>query len=295
MAQTGQRSRLAAYAELTKLRISAMVLLTYVIAGLLAAGGHVSLMPLIWGTVAMALIASSGNALNMYLERYTDFLMPRTAGRPLPARRLSANEVVLFAVVCFGVSIGIFFTLVNWQTGVCALLTWILYVFVYTPLKTRTWLNTEIGAIPGALPILMGALTTTGRVDAWTGVFFGVLLLWQFPHFMAIAWRYRDQYRAGGHQMLTVVDPSGRRAGRKAIATAILVLGISLIPVIWIESTAILGVYAIGSGLLGIGYLYYSILFARDRNDQTARRLLRYSILYLPLYMSLLVAARTMG
>ena len=272
-----------------------MVLLTYVIAGLLAADGQVSLTSLVWGVIATALIASSGNALNMYLERYTDFLMPRTAGRPLPAQRLSANEVVLFAVICFGVSIGIFFTLVNWQTGLCALLTWFLYVFVYTPLKTRTWLNTEIGAIPGALPILMGALTTTGRVDAWTGVFFGVVLLWQFPHFMAIAWRYRDEYRAGGHQMLTVVDPGGRRAGRKAVATAMLLLGISLIPATWIESAAILGVYAIGSGLLGAGYLYYSVLFARNRNDQTARRLLRYSILYLPLYMSLLVAARTLG
>jgi len=284
--------RLSAYAELTKLRISVMVLLTYLIAGMLAANAEMSLARLAWGAIAMALIAASGNALNMYLERYTDFLMPRTATRPLPAQRLGPTEVALFAAVCFGISVGIFFSLVNWQAGLCGLLTWFLYVFVYTPLKTRTWLNTEVGAVPGALPVLMGALAATGTINAWAWTLFGVLLLWQFPHFMAIAWIYRDQYQKAGHRMLTVVDPTGHRAGRKAILTALMLLLVSLIPVGLADGLT----WQIGFGLaaftLGWMYLRSSIQFARERNDTTARRLLRVSIVYLPVYMILLILVR---
>ena len=283
--------RLNAYAELTKLRISIMVLLTYLIAGLLASHADMNLARLAWGAVAMALIAASGNALNMYLERYTDFLMPRTATRPLPTRRLGPTEVALFAAVCFGVSVGIFFSLVNWQAGVCGLLTWFLYVFVYTPLKTRTWFNTEVGAVPGALPVLMGTLAATGTINAWAWILFVVLLLWQFPHFMAIAWLYRDQYRQAGHQMLTVVDPTGRRAGRKAIVTAMLLLAASLVPVLLIDHRAWQIGFGVAALVLGGMYLQSSVQFARDRNDATARRLLRVSIVYLPVYMILLILA----
>ena len=128
-----------------------MVLFTFVVAGMLAAGLDFQPLTLIYATIGMFLIAGSGNAMNMYLERYTDFLMPRTAGRPLPANRLGATEVVLFAAISFGVSVGIFLALVNWQTALCGVLTWILYVCIYTPLKTKTIYNTEIGALPGAM------------------------------------------------------------------------------------------------------------------------------------------------
>ena len=196
-----ESSRLQAYVELTKLRISVMVLITFIVTGVLAAhaaGATISLSVLLSATLGMFLIAASGNAMNMYLERYSDFLMPRTAGRPLPTQRLSATEVAMFATITFGVGSAVLLQAVNWQTAVCGIANWVLYAFVYTPLKRRHWSNTEVGAVAGAMPIVMGSLATTGTVGLIGGAFFGVLLLWQFPHFMAIAWKYRQQYEAGG-------------------------------------------------------------------------------------------------
>ena len=284
--------KLRAYGELTKLRISVMVLFTFCISGVLAAGsGSIDLLKLMYATVGMALMAFSGNAMNMYLERYTDFMMARTSRRPLPQQRLSATEVVTFATVCFSVGTAVMISLVNWQATVAALLTWFLYVWVYTPLKTRTWLNTEVGVIPGAMPILVGSLAATETIPPIIWAFFGVLLLWQFPHFMAIAWMYRKDYKDGGLQMLTVVDPTGRRAGRKAIVTCVILIAISLLPALlfrtWIHGAVFL------PAVLYLGYLYLrdSIKFANDRNDVIARKLLRTSIIYLPLYMMALVVA----
>ena len=284
--------KLRAYGELTKLRISVMVLFTFCISGVLAAGsGSIDLLKLMYATVGMALMAFSGNAMNMYLERYTDFMMARTSRRPLPQQRLSATEVVTFATVCFSVGTAVMISLVNWQATVAALLTWFLYVWVYTPLKTRTWLNTEVGVIPGALPILVGSLAATETIPPIIWAFFGVLLLWQFPHFMAIAWMYRKDYKDGGLQMLTVVDPTGKRAGRKAIVTCVILIAISLLPALlfrtWIHGAVFL------PAVLYLGYLYLrdSIKFANDRNDVIARKLLRTSIIYLPLYMMALVVA----
>lgn len=279
------------YAELTKLRISVMVLFTFAVTGVLSAGLSVDLWTLLYASVGMMLIAASGNAMNMYLERYTDLLMPRTANRPLPAEKLSSTEVVVFAAICLGVSLGIFCTLVNWQTALCGFATWFLYVWIYTPLKVRTPLNTEIGAVAGALPILMGALATTGTVG-WIGwSFFIVLLIWQFPHFMAIAWIYRKQYGNGGLKMLTVVDPSGHKAGRKAIVTCIALVVASLLPAAILPSAIHMIVFSILALVIGGYYLKASIEFAQDRNDTSARRLLKSSILYLPMYMLIVVVS----
>ncbi len=283
------REYASSYAELTKLRISVMVLFTFVVTGILSAGLSVNLLTLFYASLGMILIAGSGNAMNMYLERYTDVLMPRTANRPLPARKLSSTEVVVFAAVCLGVSLGIFVALVNWQTAVCGLATWFLYVWVYTPLKTRTPLNTEIGAVAGAMPILMGALATTGTVD-WIGwSFFIVLLIWQFPHFMAIAWMYREQYRDGGLKMLTVVDPTGHRAGRKAVWTCIALIAASLLPMAVLASTVHMIVFAILALVLGSHYMRASLRFAGQPDDMNARNLLKSSVLYLPMYMLVVV------
>ena len=167
-----------------------MVLFTFAVAAILAAnaaGEPVGFGLMIGALLGMLGISASGNAMNMYLERYSDFLMPRTATRPLPAQRLSATEVATFAAVSFGVGIAFLFASVNWQTAVCGIANWVLYVFIYTPLKRKTHFNTEIGAVAGAMPIIMGSLATTGTVALTCWAFFGVLLLWQFPHFMAIA------------------------------------------------------------------------------------------------------------
>ena len=285
----GWASYAKAYADLTKLKISVMVLFTFCVAGVLAAGLSVDMMALFYATLGMLLIASSGNAMNMYLERYTDFLMPRTASRPLPAQRLSSTEVVLFASICFGVSLVIFLTLVNWQTAVCGVATWVLYVWIYTPLKTRTVYNTEIGAVPGALPILMGSLATTATVTWINWSFFLVLLVWQFPHFMSIAWLYREQYRKGGLQMITVADPSGRSAGRKAVGFCLLMIALSLLPIVTFDTWVHGLVFSILALALSWPYLSASIVFAKQRDDLTARRLLKTSVMYLPMYMLLVI------
>ena len=278
-----------AYAELTKIRISVMVLFTFCVAGVLARGLSVDLLTLFYATIGMLLIASSGNAMNMYLERYTDYLMPRTSGRPLPAQKLSSTEVVLFASVCFGISVGVFLALVNWQTAVCGIATWILYVCVYTPLKTKTVWNTEVGAIPGAMPILMGSLATTGAIDFISFSFFLVLLIWQFPHFMSIAWMYREQYRKGGLKMITVTEPSGVSAGRKAVWMCVLMIGLSLLPALSFATPIHSVLFVIAALALSWPYMKASIVFSRERTDATARRLLKASIMYLPMYMLIVV------
>ena len=287
-------SRWHAYVELTKLRISVMVLITFAAAAVLAAHEFSVSIPLglmLGALVGMLLIASSGNAMNMYLERYSDFLMPRTAQRPLPAQKLSATEVVTFAAITFSVGIVVLFQTVNWQTAVCGIMNWILYSFIYTPLKRKHWSNTEVGAVAGAMPVLMGSLATTESVGLICWSLFGVLFFWQFPHFMAIAWKYRDQYRAGGLQMLTVTDPTGWQAGRKSVVTAVLLIVVSLLPLFrcplgWQAVFLAITVLALGGY-----YLKVSWLFWRDRNLQTARTLMLVSLLVLPLYMLVLLIA----
>lgn len=290
-------SRTQAYIELTKLRISVMVLLTFAVAAVLAAqqaGTWIGFGTFVGAIIGMLAVAASGNAMNMYLERYSDFLMPRTANRPLPAQKLSATEVAMFGAVTLGIGIGFLLALVNWQTAVCGVANWILYVFIYTPLKRKTSLNTEIGAIAGAMPIIMGCLAATETVDLLGWAFFGVLVFWQFPHFMAIAWKYRDQYEAGGLKMLTVTEPTGKAAGVKSIVTGVLLIAVSLLPILVMRTVVhswIFGFVALG---LGIFYLMPAIKFYRERNNETARTLLRASLLYLPLYMmAMLVACLT--
>ena len=291
MPATEQPSRREAYIELTKMRISVMVLFTFAVPAILEAGSDLNILVLLSSMAGMLLLACSGNAMNMFIERYTDFLMPRTSNRPLPAGRLSATEVATFGAVTLGASLAILLACTNWQTAACGVANWILYVFIYTPLKRHHWINTEVGSIAGALPVLMGSLATTGTVGVIGWSLFGVLVFWQFPHFMAIAWKYRDQYAKGGLKMLTVVDPSGLRAGRKSVITAVLLIVVSLVPVILLPSIWHIAIFSLVALGLGWAYLKASIFFARDRNDQTARSLMLSSLLYLPLYMLALVIA----
>lgn len=295
--ETAARSRTSAFVELTKLRITVMVLLTFACAAVLsavAANQDIAIGSMLAGLIGMFMIACSGNAMNMYLERYSDFLMPRTSKRPLPAKELTTEEVVTFAAITFGVAIAFLFGGVNWQTGVCGIGNWVLYVFIYTPLKRYTPLNTEIGAVAGAMPVLMGSLAATGTIGLVGWAFFGVLFLWQFPHFFAIAWMYRDQYEAGGLKMLTNTEPTGKQAGIKSVVGCLMLIVVSLLPVVdlvadvevngWWRVAA----FVIVSLCLGGVYLKASIRFLKKRETTVARRLLRSSLLYLPLYMLVL-------
>jgi len=291
-----EKSRFQAYVELTKLRISVMVLFSFAAAFFLAAAttspDQTITFTLFFGAiVGMLAIAASGNAMNMYLERYSDFLMPRTAKRPLPAQRLSATEVATFGAVTFGIGVSFLLALVNWETALCGVANWILYVFIYTPLKRKTHFNTEIGAVAGAMPIVMGSLAATDSIGLVCWAFFGVLFLWQFPHFMAIAWMYRKDYQSGGLKMLTVTEPSGAAAGRKAIITGVLLIAVSLVPAFEVRTAVHAWIFSIFAVLLGLFYLKSAIAFNSSRTDSTARKLLRVSIMYLPLYMIVLLVA----
>ncbi len=283
---TESSDRFSAYVELTKMRISVMVVLTFLVAAIISQPIFIDLVTLFWGTLGCLLICFSGNAMNMFVERKTDSLMPRTAGRPLPAAKLTSAEVLLFGAVTFVLSAAIFWFLVNWQTAICAAINWICYVVIYTPMKKKTWFNTEVGSVAGALPVIMGALAATETVPLIAWAFFGVLVFWQFPHFMAIAWKYRHEYEAGGLKMLTVVDPSGKRAGFKSVLTCILLILVSLIPAFQVRTlwqSVLLVLIAI---IVGYPYLKASFAFNADRNDASAKKLMRSSLLYLPLYMT---------
>ena len=277
--------RLSDYLELTKPRISAMVLITVAVAAFMGHWGPPAPWLLLHTLVGTALVAASASALNQRLERRTDGLMDRTADRPLPAGRLTDREVLWFGAATIVLGLVYLAAAVNLLTAALGAATWILYVVVYTPLKTRTPLNTVVGAVAGAMPTMMGWTAVGGSLAFGPGggamrmaTLFLVVYLWQFPHFMAIAWMYRRQYAAAGLKMLTVVDPSGRRAGRQAVAGALALLPVSLMPMLQHAGP----IYFAAAWGLGLLYLAFAAAFCIHRDEASARRLLRVSLVYLP-------------
>ncbi len=287
--RTAWAVRAACYWELTKPRIAALVLVTVAVAAFVGSWTRPDPLTLLHALLGTALIAASASALNNWVERRSDALMERTADRPLPAGRISAAEVLFVGIAAAVVAVLYLGAAVNWLTAMLGLLTWFLYVVVYTPMKAHTPANTVVGAVAGALPVLMGwtavgaplALSAGGLKAA---TLFFIVYLWQFPHFMAIAWIYRNQYSAAGLQMLPVVDPTGRRAGVQAMVAAVALLPISLLPVLDRMAGP---VYIAGALLLSGIYLYYSIQFFLERSEDSARRLLRASLVYLPALLAL--------
>ena len=283
-------ARLGDYLELTKPKIALMELATVATAALLA-GLHA--WTLLHALAGIALVAASASALNQWAERTIDRRMPRTADRPLPAGRLTAAEVLTFGVAACVAGAIYLAVLVNVLTAALAVLSWFLYVVVYTPLKPRTTANTLVGAVAGALPILMGWSAMGQPLDLKAFTLFLIVFLWQFPHFMAIAWLYRDQYAGAGLKMLTVTDPSGRRAGAQAVLAALALVPVSLVPAI-LPTSGTVGLYFVGVLLLGAGQLACAVAFLLCIDDKAARRLLRASLVYLPVLMMFLILATPM-
>jgi protoheme IX farnesyltransferase len=281
-------ARLFAYVELTKPKIAVLVLVAVAASASIATWRQPT-WAVLHALIGTLLVAGSSCAANQWLERRRDSLMPRTANRPLPQGRLSSFEALAFSAGTLAVGLGWLIFFVNLLTAGVALLTWALYVLVYTPLKTQSSLNTLVGAIPGALPVLIGWSSVGGPVNLRIAGLFCVLFLWQFPHFMAIAWLYRKQYAQAGFRMLPTVDGSGRWAGIQAIACAALLVPVSLLPVLSMPDWGSLA-YALAATLLGFGQLACAAAFACSRNDVSARRLLRASLIYLPLLLGCLVA-----
>ena len=280
------RSVWAVLSDLVKLRLTVLVVLTTLAGyylGVQESGNHLLWFHLVLGT---SLLAAGAAVLNQYLEGEFDALMPRTSSRPIPAGEISAGQALVLGGVLSVLGLGQLACFVNYLSCLLGALTLVLYLAVYTPLKRVTVCNTLVGAVPGALPPLMGWLAARGTFDALGWILFGILLLWQLPHFLAIAWLYRDQYAAAGFVMLPGVDPSGSRTGRTAFWTTAILLPVSLTP-------SLLGAvgawYLAGAAALSLAFIFFADQFARLRDDRSARRLFLYSILYLPVLMGLMV------
>lgn len=281
-------SRLAAYVELGKLRLSSLAVFP-VLAGLLL--GSDELLPLLDSVLILLgtiLVAVGGNALNMWLERDTDPHMDRTQSRPIPTGRLGPGEVLGFGLGAGLLGLVLLVVTTNLlATGLCAAI-FITYVGVYTPMKRRSTLNTLVGAVPGALPPLVGYAAASGRVDSQGMVLFGILFFWQIPHFLAIAWRYRDQYRAAGLQMLPVVDEEGRSTGNQMLVYAACLFVVSLMPS-WPNPGLGGPLYLMVAVAAGLVFVGVTAIAAFKQTAGTMRACFLMSIIYLPFLLSVLV------
>lgn len=272
----------AVYADLIKARLTLLVLLTTLVGFYLGWQGPMDYGLMFNTLLGTALVASGAAALNQLLEREHDARMRRTAGRPLPSGRMQPVTVMLFGGVCSLVGLVYLAALANPLTSVLGAVSLVSYLFVYTPLKRLTWLNTAVGAVPGALPPLMGWAAARGELSGGGWALFAILAFWQMPHFFAIAWIYRDEYAKAGFQMLPAVDPDGRRTARQSLSHTLALLLIGLCPFLF----HITGhVYLVSALLLGLAYFGCAVRFARRLDLPSAKLLFFASIVYLPLIL----------
>ena len=280
---------LRSYADLTKPRLLPMVLFTGLPVFGMAAGGWASLPFVLLTLLGIALAAASANTLNAYIERDLDARMERTRNRPLPAGRLGAAGAACFGIAAAAVGTAWLVWATTPAAAVVAVTSFALYVCVYTPLKRTTTLNTQVGAISGALPAVIGWAAVRGTVEVQGWLLFAILYLWQIPHFLAIAWMYREDYRRGGFCMLPRMDASGAATARQAVVAALVLLPVSLVP----TSAGLAGpLYFVAAAALGAFYLHAALRFwrASEQRDAAARSLMRVSLFYLPLLLLFLLA-----
>jgi protoheme IX farnesyltransferase len=283
------RSVAADLLELTKPRITMMVVLTTMVGFVLGTRGPLSGALLAVTLAGTGLVAAGSSAMNMLMERRTDALMLRTRNRPLPAGRLRGPEALAWGLTLTSAGLA----LLAWRAGtlpaLVAMVTWGSYLFLYTPLKTRTSLATLVGALPGALPPVIGWTAAAGAVEPGALVLLGILFLWQIPHFLAIAWIYREDYARGGLPMLPVVDPDGGMTGRQAVAHSLALTLISVMPALGGMAGRL---YLAGAVLLGVGFTAVAIRAAVVRTTAAARHLFLASLAYLSILCTLLLVDR---
>ena len=263
-----------------------MVLVTTTLGFLLGGGSHGSLGLLVFTLLGMGGATGGAATLNNYLERDFDARMARTRGRALPAGLIEPLRALMLGVGLVLSGVLLLVWAVNLLTGFLVLLAAFLYVLVYTPLKRVTWWNTTFGAIPGAIPPMAGWAAATGQVGPGAWALFAILFAWQHPHFFAIAWMFRDDYRAAGFKMLPVIELSGVRTVRLTLGFSLILIGVSLLPT-FIGMTG--WFYFFGTLLIGLLMLLVAVDFARDRSVGNARRLLRASLFYLPLLLFFII------
>ncbi len=293
MTAAGETARATAstadWVELTKPRIATLVTVTAAVGFVLGSPAAIDWAGLVAALIGTALAAGGAGALNQVVERDVDARMRRTRNRPIPAGRLDPNSGLAYGLALSALGLTILWFGANPWTSILGLVTILLYVGVYTPLKKVTPLNTLVGAVPGAIPPVMGWVAATGALGWGAAVLFSILFLWQLPHFLSIAWMYRDDYARGGLQMLPNHDVEGRRTGRVAASYGLALVPVSLAP-------APLGLagdlYFAGAIVLGVAFFGFAAGLALRRDRTRARRLLLASVTYLPALLALLVIDR---
>ncbi|HXI27054.1 MAG TPA: heme o synthase [Vicinamibacterales bacterium] len=279
----------ADYVALTKPRLNFLVVATSAAGYYLGAAAPLDVSAMAQAVVGTALVAGGAAVLNQLYERDTDAMMRRTRLRPLPAGRVVPADAGVFGAALSAGGLGLLAARTNWLAAGLALTTLLVYLAVYTPMKRRTPAATLVGAVPGALPALIGWTASHGSVAVGGAALFAIVFLWQVPHFMAIAWLYRDDYGKAGFPMLPVIEPDGLRAGRQAVAYAAALLPVALVPTF----TGLAGrFYLVAAALLGAALLLLAVRFWQSRTDASARALFFGSIIYLPLVWIVLVASK---
>ena len=280
-----------AYIELIKPSILLMVLITTLLGYYLGNEGAISWIKLTWTLLGTGLSAGGASALNQYLERDQDKLMERTCNRPIPAGILQPQSALLFGLIAVIIGSIILVLKINTLTGFLSLLTAFMYVLIYTPMKKLTWLNTSFGSIPGALPPVGGWVAATGNVDSGAWILFAILYLWQHPHFFAIAWMCKDEYEKAGFKMLPVIEPNGTRTIRQIFWHLTLLFPVCFLPFIIGMSG---NIYLFGTTILTLGYFLSAIPMLKEKSSKNASRILKASVLYLPLLIVIIIIDKGM-
>lgn len=279
-------STFEAYIELTKPRITYLILVSTALGYYLGAEGIDDILKFLMCLLGSSFVSAGSGALNHYMEVSSDALMDRTRFRPLPSGLIKPNSAISFglSLILFGAVILLYFT--NLLTAILAILTVVLYLLIYTPLKKITWLNTSIGAIPGAIPPLGGWTAATGELNPESWILFGILYFWQHPHFYAIAFMFKEDYSKAGYQMLPVLDIKGNRTNRQIIWHSLLLIPTSLMP----TYIGLLGsTYLWGALTLGLFYFFSGFPLIKNYSLNNAKLLLKVSVLYLPLLFCFII------
>ncbi|MCH7702050.1 MAG: protoheme IX farnesyltransferase [Planctomycetes bacterium] len=267
------------FARLAKPGLTALAVVATFFGYWMGAAGDLHPGALVGTLIGAVMIGAGANALNQYLEAEHDARMSRTAGRPLPSGRLTGSEVLSFSVVMFVVGVVYLALQANLLAALLATIAWVSYGFVYTPLKRKTTYCVHIGAIPGALPPVIGWAAGAGSLSIGAAMLFGVLLVWQLPHFASIAWLYREDYERGGFKIISVRDADGQKTSRHMLVYSLILLAVSLLPAIYGSSSYL---YGVGAALLGLAYLATGVWFRLCRTKEIARLSLLASVTYLP-------------
>ena len=280
-------SLVEAYYELTKPSITFMILISTAVGYYMGGNGIVNYIHFFYTILGSCLISSGSGALNHFAEADSDKIMRRTNLRPIPAGLISAENAMLFGIALILSGSAILYWIINPLTCLLALITSLMYLFIYTPLKKLTWLNTSVGAIPGSIPPIGGWVAATGRLDSEAWILFAILFFWQHPHFYAIALMFKDDYKKAGLKMLPVTEPDGSRTNRQIIWHSFLLIPVSVMPVY----IGILGmIYFWSAIILGVGYLISGFILAKQYSVDNARFVLRVSVFYLPiLFLTIMI------